>query len=57
LLPAGLEAGARSSRIRWLSLAALTVSVLSAGYALRSPWSHPWLLDAMEHLGLYELKR
>jgi hypothetical protein len=24
---------------------------------LRTPWSHPWMLDAMEHLGLYELKR
>ena len=33
------------------------VSVLSVGYALRTPWSHPWMLDAMEHLGLYELKR
>ena len=57
LLPAGLEAGARSRRLRWLSLAALMVSVVSVGYALRTPWSHPWLLDAMEHLGLYELKR
>ncbi len=57
LLPAGLEAGARSRGLRWLSLAALMVSVVSVGYALRAPWSHPWLLDAMEHLGLYELKR
>ena len=57
LLPAGLEPGARSRRLRLLSLAALTVSVVSAGYALRNPWSHPWLLDAMEHLGLYGLKR
>ena len=33
------------------------VSVFSVGYAFRSPWSHPWMLDVMEHLNLYELKR
>ena len=37
--------------------AALAVSVFSVGYAFRSPWTHPWLLDAMEHLNLYPLKR
>ena len=57
VLPAGLEAGERSRRFRLLSLAALMVSALSVGYALRTPWSHPWMLDAIEHLGLYELKR
>lgn len=57
LLPAGVSAGQTSRAVRWLSLAALFVSVMSVGYALRSPWSHPWMLDAMEHLGLYDLKR
>jgi hypothetical protein len=57
VLPAGIEAGQRSRLVRGLSLAALLVSVFSVGYAFRSPWSHPWVLDAMEHLNLYELKR
>jgi len=57
VLPAGVEAGQRSRFVRWLTLAALLVSVFSVGYALRAPWSHPWVLDAMEHLNLYELKR
>jgi hypothetical protein len=30
---------------------------MSVGYALRSPWSHPWILDALEHLNLYAVKR
>ena len=60
LLAAPARAWRRASArawLRWLSLAALMVSVVSVGYALRTPWSHPWMLDAMEHLGLYELKR
>jgi hypothetical protein len=56
-LPAGVRAGQRSRFVRGLSLAALLVSAFSVGYALRSPWSHPWLLDALEHLNLYDLKR
>ena len=35
----------------------LLVSAFSVGYAIRFPWSHPWGLDLMEHLNLYELKR
>ena len=31
--------------------------MLPLGYALRNPWSHPWLLDALEHLNLYPLTR
>jgi hypothetical protein len=56
-LPAGLTpcAGRRSTRA--ISLAALAVSAFSVGYALRSPWSHPWLLDMMEHLNLMTLQR
>jgi hypothetical protein len=57
MLPRGVEAGQRWRSVRWLSLAALAVSAVSMGYALRSPWSHPWILDALEHLDLYELKR
>jgi hypothetical protein len=57
MLPGGVEAGQRWRSVRWLSLAALAVSAVSMGYALRSPWSHPWILDALEHLDLYELKR
>jgi hypothetical protein len=57
LLPKGVEAGQRSRAVRWLSMAALLASVFSVGYALRTPWSHPWVLDALEHLELYELKR
>ena len=40
-----------------LKMAAMVISALSVGYAIRNPWSHPWILDAMEHLNLYELKR
>jgi hypothetical protein len=57
VLPKGLEFGQDLRWFRYLSLAALLVSVVSVGYALRNPWSHPWLLDAMEHLNLYTLKR
>ena len=56
-LPSGLRAGSRSRWIRGFSLAAMVISALSVGYAIRNPWSHPWILDAMEHLNLYELKR
>ena len=57
LLPEGVEGGQERRWVRGLSLAALVVSVLSVGYALRAPWSHPWILDALEHLDLYSLKR
>ncbi len=56
-LPNGVEGGARHSWLRWLILIALGFSVLNTGYAVQQPWSHPWILDMLEHLGLYELKR
>jgi hypothetical protein len=56
-LPPGVEGGQERRWLRGLTLAALAVSVVTVGYALRSPWSHPWILDAMEHLNLYSLKR
>jgi len=57
VLPAGLEPGRSRPWFRKLSLAAVLVSILSVGYALRNPWGHPWLLDALEHAGLYHLVR
>jgi hypothetical protein len=57
VLPAGVEEGARRRPLRFLALAALAVSILSVGYGLRHPWSHPWLLDLLEHLNLYTLQR
>jgi hypothetical protein len=56
-LPKGVEAGQYRGWVRWLSLLALAGSVISVGYALRNPWSHPWILDALEHLGFYGLPR
>jgi hypothetical protein len=57
LLPTGLEPGEHPGWFRRLSLAALVISAFSIGYAMRSPWSHPWLLDWLEHLNLYTLVR
>lgn len=57
LLPAGVRAGQDRPWFRKLSLAALFVSILSVGYALRTPWSHPWFLDMIEHLNMYTLRR
>ena len=56
-LPAGLAGGQDRKGIRWLTLAALGLSVLSTGYALRSPWTHPWIVDLLEHLDLYPMVR
>ncbi len=57
LVAKGVEAGASRRWLRGLALLALFVSVVSVGYAMRNPWSHPWILDGLEHLGLYTLKR
>jgi hypothetical protein len=56
-LPAGVEAGQTRRVYRWLVLLALGVSVMSVGFALRTPWSHPWMLEVLERLGLYHLWR
>jgi hypothetical protein len=37
---------------RYLSLALLLVSVISANYACLNPWSHPWLYKYWVYLGL-----
>jgi hypothetical protein len=57
MLPPGLGPAQNRTWLRRLSLAVLLVSVFSIGYALRYPWSHPWLVDLLEHLDLYSVKR
>jgi hypothetical protein len=57
LLLKGVEGGQSRPWARGLMLLALAISVLSVGYAMRNPWSHPWILDALEHLDLYTLKK
>jgi hypothetical protein len=57
MLPKGVERGQARGGVRGLALLALAISALSVGYAMRNPWSHPWLLDALEHLNLYPLTR
>jgi hypothetical protein len=57
LLPKGVESGQSRGWVRVLTLLALGISVVSVGYAMRNPWSHPWILDALEHLNLYPLTR
>ena len=56
-LPSGLAWGQSRKWGRGLTLTALAFSVFAAGYALRSPWTHPWIVDALEHLDLFELVR
>ncbi len=53
LLPRGVERGRAAGWVRGLAVLALGISVASVGYAMRNPWSHPWILDALEHLNLY----
>ena len=53
LLPAADAASTRRWR-RALALALLLVSVASASYALMNPWSHPWLFDYWQYLGLVQ---
>jgi hypothetical protein len=57
VLPSGVAGGQERRWVRVLSLLALLVSVLSVGYAVRNPWTHPWALDLLEHLDLYTLPR
>jgi hypothetical protein len=57
LLPKGVETGQTRPGVRRLALAALALSIVSVGYAMRNPWSHPWILDSLEHLNLYPLAR
>jgi hypothetical protein len=56
MLPPALESGGRSRFARVVATLALMLSVFSVGYAVRSPWSHPWIQDMLEHLNLYNLR-
>jgi hypothetical protein len=57
VLPKGVEWGQTRPWFRGIAFAALGISVMSVGYAIRNPWTHPWILDALEHLNLYTLTR
>ena len=47
VLPKGVEWGqARPSVPKAIAALALGISVMSVGYAIRNPWTHPWILDA-----------
>jgi len=54
LLPLGLAPAHDDRLYRWLVVGALLLSVLTASYAALNPWTHPWPLDLMEHLGVYD---
>lgn len=56
-LPSGLASGGSNRWPRRLGLAALGLSIFNTGYGLILPWSHPWYLDLIEHLGIYPLVR
>jgi hypothetical protein len=54
----GFEPGQTHRGLRWFGLTCLAFSVFTVGYGLlRTPWSHPWILDLLEHLKLYTLTR
>jgi hypothetical protein len=57
VLPKGVEWCQSRRWFRGIAMLALGISVMSAGYAIRNPWTHPWILDALEHLNLYTLTR
>ncbi len=57
MLVRGVQGGGVSRLARWLALVTLVISGVSVGYATRNPWTHPWILDALEHLNLYPLSR
>ncbi len=57
VLPTGLEAGKGRRGARWAMLGALGLSMVTVGYAIRSPWTNPWISDLLEHLNLYPLVR
>lgn len=50
MLPAVAAAG-RRTWTRWLAVAALVLSVLSATYPTWNPWIHPWLMVWCHYMG------
>jgi hypothetical protein len=57
MLPKGIEPAEIRTWLRRLALVVLAISIMSVGYAMRNPWSHPWILDALEHLDMYALTK
>ena len=57
MLPLGVSGGGRRGWVRGLAWLTLAVSVFSVGFALRTPWSHPWIVDLLERVGAYQLRR
>lgn len=56
LFPA-MEPGQTRTGYRRLTLVILLLSVFSIGYGLRGAWGHPWVLDMIDHLDIYPIKR
>lgn len=56
LFPA-LEPGQTRVGYRRFTIVLLLLSVFSIGYGLRGAWGHPWVLDMIDHLGWYPIKR
>jgi hypothetical protein len=56
-VPEGFESGQHNRAMRWIGLTCLALSVFTVGYGMRTPWSHPWILDMLEHFNLYTLTR
>ena len=57
MLPSGVERGQNQRWSRGICLILLAISVMSVGYAMRHPWSHPWGVEMFERLGVYHLRR
>ncbi|MDX2035834.1 MAG: hypothetical protein SFX72_04225 [Isosphaeraceae bacterium] len=57
LLPPALDAARARRGLRLGVYALFALSVFSVGYGMRSPWTHPWVLDMLEHLDVYVLTR
>ena len=57
LVPAGFESGQDHRGMRVFGLACLAVSIFGVAYGMRTPWSHPWILDMLEHFNIYTLTR
>lgn len=56
VLPRAIEPGADRRVYRGFCLALLAISVMSVGFAIRGPWSHPWLVELLVRLRWYVLK-